>query len=288
MKQMLISTVVVVGLAMSPLMAKESKKAIVILDASGSMLGQIDGVAKIDIAKKTLNRLVNGWKDDTQLGVMVYGHRKKGDCNDIEMISPIGKVDKSSIIKKISQIAPKGKTPIAKSIKLAVDKLKQNEDKAVVTIITDGKDTCSPNACEDVKALKKSGVDFVANVIGFDVKDGDQKQLMCIANATGGTFSLVSDEMGLNMAVGSSMKNSGIKVDVGDAINVNMGSSTGNMDVKVGDKKGNSDIKVKMGGNNGDMKVRVKDKEAGDIKVDMSEKGGIKVKMPGIDINLGF
>lgn len=290
MKNLLISTIVfvVAGLAISPLMAKESKKAIIILDASGSMLGKVDGVTKIEIAKKTLSKLVTNWDESIELGMLVYGHRKKGDCNDMEMIYPIAKADKNSILNKLSYINPKGKTPIAKSIKLAVDKLRSNEDKAIVTIITDGKDTCSPNACEDVKALKKSGVDFVANIIAFDVKNKDQKQLMCIADATGGTFSLASDEMGLNMAVGSSMKDSGIKVNIGDAIDVNMGSSTGDMNVKVGGKDSNSDIKVKMSGDNGDMKVRVKDKEAGDIKIDMSGEDGIRIKMPGININLGF
>ena len=44
-----------------------------VLDGSGSMWGQIEGVAKIDTAKKTLTRLMNDVPAEARLGFMTYG-----------------------------------------------------------------------------------------------------------------------------------------------------------------------------------------------------------------------
>ncbi|RJQ79669.1 MAG: hypothetical protein C4519_10880 [Desulfobacteraceae bacterium] len=44
--------------------AADSAKVVFVLDASGSMWGQIDGKAKIVIAKEVLNNLIDGLPQD--------------------------------------------------------------------------------------------------------------------------------------------------------------------------------------------------------------------------------
>src|ERR1700710_1260094 len=66
--------------------ALAADRAIIILDASGSMWAQINGKARIDIARETLKTVLAGVPADLELGFMAYGHRSKGDCNDIEML----------------------------------------------------------------------------------------------------------------------------------------------------------------------------------------------------------
>ena len=48
-----------------------------------------------------------------ELGLTVYGHRAKGDCNDIETVIPVGKVDKNKVISTVMAIKPKGKHLLA-------------------------------------------------------------------------------------------------------------------------------------------------------------------------------
>ena len=68
--------------------AAHADKAIIVLDASGSMWGQIGGEAKIAIARDTLGDVLGSVPGDLELGFMAYGHRDKGSCTDIELIVP--------------------------------------------------------------------------------------------------------------------------------------------------------------------------------------------------------
>ncbi len=61
-----------------------------ILDASGSMWGQVEGTAKIAIAKEVMTELIRDFPDDAEAGLVAYGHRRKGDCNDVEELKEAG------------------------------------------------------------------------------------------------------------------------------------------------------------------------------------------------------
>ncbi len=54
-----------------------------ILDASGSMWGQVEGGNKIVIARRVLKNLVAGLSTEAEVDLLAYGHRQKGDCEDI-------------------------------------------------------------------------------------------------------------------------------------------------------------------------------------------------------------
>src|SRR5690606_33022457 len=60
-----------------------ARDVMVVYDASGSMWGQIDGTAKIEIARQVMADLVAGWPADINLGLVAYGHRHEGRCDDI-------------------------------------------------------------------------------------------------------------------------------------------------------------------------------------------------------------
>ena len=197
---LIISTIFSFGIA------SDNPKAMIIFDASGSMWGQINGKPKISIAKDALKSVVKNWNPNIELGLMVYGHRSKGDCNDIQTIIPIGKVDRNRVIKSVMAISPKGKTPISRSIKKAANELKYTEEKATIILISDGKETCDPDPCITAKQLKKEGIDFVAHVIGFNVDKNTDKQLECIANATGGEYFSAKNASALNKAIKSVVK----------------------------------------------------------------------------------
>jgi len=159
-----------------------------ILDASGSMWGQVEGKAKIVIAKETLTSLIRDLPDDTRVGLVAYGHRSKGDCNDVEELFPLGPLDKEKLIEKIQAINPKGKTPITLSVRMTAEKLKTVEGETTIILVSDGKETCEGDPCAMVKELKELGIKFVMNVIGFDVTEEERIQLECMAKAGGGRY----------------------------------------------------------------------------------------------------
>lgn len=161
---------------------------IFILDASGSMWGQIEGTPKIAIAKEVLTGLIQDLPEDTHVGLVAYGHRRKGDCKDVEELVPLSPVDKKNLIAKIQEINPKGKTPITLSVQMTADKIKVLEDETTIILVSDGKETCEGDPCALVKELKKLGIKFVMHVIGFDVTEEERAQLECMAKAGGGEY----------------------------------------------------------------------------------------------------
>ena len=87
-----------------------------VLDGSNSMWGQINGTAKISIAKDVMTDLITDWDESVPAGLMIYGHRRKGDCQDIETVALPGQADRQTLISKVQSIKPRGKTPITLSL----------------------------------------------------------------------------------------------------------------------------------------------------------------------------
>ncbi|MCA8869186.1 MAG: VWA domain-containing protein, partial [Rhodobacteraceae bacterium] len=182
--------------------AQDQGRTILVLDASGSMWGQIDGKAKITIAQEVMGSLLATIPDDQALGLTVYGHRRKGDCNDIETLVQPGTASRDAIMRAVNAIKPKGKTPLSAAVVAAAKELKYTEEKATVILVSDGKETCDFDPCEVGRALEEAGVDFTAHVIGFDVANpADRAQLQCLAENTGGTFKTASNAAELSEAL---------------------------------------------------------------------------------------
>ncbi len=163
-------------------------KLLFILDASGSMWGIVEGKEKIVVAREVIANLINELPEGTQVGLEAYGHRSKGDCNDIEMMVPVGASDKAAVIEQINAINPKGKTPITKSFEAASERLKGVEEETTVVLISDGKETCQGDPCMLVGSLRKQGINVRVHVIGFDVSQEERDQLVCIADAGEGKY----------------------------------------------------------------------------------------------------
>ncbi len=182
------------------------EQAILVLDASGSMWGQIDGVSKIEIAREQIASVLDDWDPGLDLGLMTYGHRVKGDCADIELVLPPQPVDPQAFQSAVNAISPKGKTPLSDSVLLAAEELKFTENRATVILLSDGLETCEADPCALAQSLEAQGVDFTAHVIGFDIAETEASQLSCLADNTGGKFFLAGDADQLTQALAETVQ----------------------------------------------------------------------------------
>ena len=178
-------------------------KTMLVLDASGSMWGQIDGKPKIAIAREAVAEMLDGWNGG-DLGLMAYGHRRKGDCGDIEVLQAIGPNTAAGIRRQVNALNPKGMTPISASVRQAAEQLRFTEQKATVILVSDGEETCNADPCELGKELETAGVDFTAHVVGFDIRKGSKadRQLQCLAANTGGRYVHARNAAELDKALG--------------------------------------------------------------------------------------
>jgi Ca-activated chloride channel family protein len=168
--------------------ARAETNLLFILDASGSMWGQIEGVAKIQTAKDVLADLLADLPPDTRVGFMAYGHNEEGACDDIELISGIGTESTAALIKKIRAITPKGKTPIAGALAASATAFSDPNANNNVVLISDGVETCNGDPCAEAKKLAAMGISTKVHVIGFDLGAEERAQLQCIADNGGGRY----------------------------------------------------------------------------------------------------
>ena len=173
---------------------------LLILDASNSMWGQIEGRNKIVIAREAVGGLIDRLPVPSRAGLVAYGHRREADCDDIEVLAPIGPLDKAGLKSTINGIAPKGRTPITASINTALGLVDQERQTSVV-LVSDGVETCGLDPCSAVRTAKASGLPFVLHVVGFDLSEEDTAQLECAAQAGGGVFVNAGDASELSDAL---------------------------------------------------------------------------------------
>jgi len=178
-------------------MAQDEGGTMVVLDGSGSMWGQIDGTAKIEIARDAIGRMTADWPEGQAIGLMAYGHRREGDCDDIETLLRPGPLDRGAVQAALEAVTPRGKTPVGASVQTAADLVGENGS---VIVVTDGLENCGADLCALGEDLAGSVSGFNAHVIGFDVEDADG-QLSCLAEATGGRYIPASDATSLTGAL---------------------------------------------------------------------------------------
>jgi Ca-activated chloride channel family protein len=185
----------------APAQDTQQEDAILVLDASGSMWGQIEGRNKILIARDVIGDLLDTLADDRRLGLVAYGHNRRGDCADIETVAPVG-ADRATIRGAVNGLSPLGMTPLSDSVRHAAEELNYSQNPATVILVSDGEENCSADPCALAAELEAAGVNFTAHVIGFDIStDEERRQLQCIAENTGGRFIMASNAAELSEAL---------------------------------------------------------------------------------------
>lgn len=171
-----------------------------VLDGSGSMWGRIDGKIKIVEAKQVMGDLLTGVPAGVEVGLVVYGHRRKGDCTDIETLAKLGTLP-STIAEQIQKISPKGKTPITTSLQRGADLLSGKEGNATLVLVSDGIETCEGDPCALAGKLRSQNIYMVIHTVGFGVEEKAAAQLQCIAEAGGGNYYHASSSESLREAL---------------------------------------------------------------------------------------
>ncbi|GAB3797753.1 VWA domain-containing protein [Micromonospora zhanjiangensis] len=173
----------------------EPPKVELVLDVSGSMRAtDIGGRSRISVAQQAFNEVVDALPDATQLGIRVLGATYKGDdkkvgCQDSQQLVPVGPVDRAAAKSAIATLRPTGFTPVGLALRGAARDLGTGETTRRIVLITDGEDTCAPpDPCDVARELAAQGIHLVVDTLGLAPDEKVRRQLVCIANATGGTY----------------------------------------------------------------------------------------------------
>ena len=202
----------------------DKTRILFLLDASGSMLEQWErpNQTRWSVAKSILTKLVDSLGQNTklELGLRVYGHRSPQEiknCKDTWLEVPFRARSHTAIIQKLSEIKPKGVTPITYSLEQAANDFPSNAGyRNIVILITDGIESCGGDLCATSRALQKKGVFLRPYIIGLGLKT--EISLECagkyIDADTPGKFNDV-----LNEAIETSFAKTTVSVQIMDANN---------------------------------------------------------------------
>jgi len=209
-----------------PVLSISSRSVEIVMDASRSMWGQLDGESKMAIAKQMLDDALDWLPSDLNLSLRVYGHRHtpaERDCQDTELLVPASADNRGAIRSAIAGLRPKGQTPLG----FALEQLSQDfdgvEGERAVVLVTDGIESCGGDAPGAARALQAHGP-VPVHVIGFGMGDAsaeDLASLRAIADASGGRFVTAGSarelEQALMTTVGTSysVERGGIRVGAG-------------------------------------------------------------------------
>lgn len=163
----------------------EKTRILFVLDGSGSMNAEWgNNQSRMDVAKSILTRLVDSLRINPrlELALRVYGHRysrQANNCNDSQLEVPFGVNNHNTIISEISDLTPRGVTPITYSLLQAAGDFPTHAGyRNIVILITDGVESCGGDPCQASIELQKKGVFLRPFIIGLGVPGG--KALDCV------------------------------------------------------------------------------------------------------------
>jgi hypothetical protein len=175
-----------------PALSLNERAVEIVVDASRSMWGQINGVSKMAVAQEILHDASTWLPNDLNLALRAYGNAspaKHNNCTDSALLVPFGNDDRAPIRQAISDLRPLGQTPIAYALNQAAGDFAALQSERALVLVTDGIESCGGDPVAAARELREQGI--LIHVIGFglgNTADGDAASLHAIAEASGGQF----------------------------------------------------------------------------------------------------
>lgn len=188
---------IVVELRLKPEEEKPQHVAVeVILDASGSMAGRIEGQTKMSLAMTALEKALPALESDIiHMGLRAYGFDRsvektpEASCPNTALLTDFAPNQAGKVLETAKALAPYGYTPIAASLKAAAQDLSVHTNKKrQLVLITDGEETCGGDPIAVLKDVAGMCVDVNAHIIGFDLDPAARAEMQAIAAAGCGEY----------------------------------------------------------------------------------------------------
>jgi Ca-activated chloride channel family protein len=178
----------------------------IIFDGSGSMWGKPLGEkqSKLALARDALRQSLPRLAKQARVGLMVFGHRRPGDCADVELVTRPTPVDLSRIIGPLEKLNPKGKGPLALAIGEAAHVLGAAEAGNVV-LIHDDIDNCAHDPCTAIAEISRIYPRLTVHVVSIGLQHEDARRMACFARTTGGKMFEAQTAAEILTAVGEAL-----------------------------------------------------------------------------------
>lgn len=154
----------------------------VIIDVSGSMWGQFQGVNKIVNSQRIMEVILKDLPPNVQLGLRTFGGQR-----ETRLEIPLGKDNRQEIWNTIRLLRPSGKSPIGYALQQAGNDLAQKQGRRYIILISDGIDNGQIEPVNTAKELQSMGITTHVIFVKGAEETGEQT-LREIAKSARGRF----------------------------------------------------------------------------------------------------
>ncbi|MDG1260556.1 MAG: VWA domain-containing protein [Flavobacteriales bacterium] len=223
MKHFQVILIVLLSMVTFSAVGQGTTRILFVFDASNSMNGFWEGQRKIETSTKLLSQTLEELYgiDNLEIGLRVYGHQTQHvpgaqDCDDTELVVPIGKGTNLVINKELSRLQPKGTTPIARSLEKAAGDFEDCEDcRNVIILITDGIEACDEDPCAVSKALQEKNIIVKPFIIGIGIDELYKSTFECVGNYFDATNAEVFETV-LDIVISEALNNTSVQINLLD------------------------------------------------------------------------
>lgn len=198
----------------------EPTRLLFVFDASNSMNAFWGGTRKIEAATRLLGEALDELYgiDGLELGLRIYGHQTtfvqgEQDCDDTELVVPIGSGNNMHIRSALKRVQARGTTPIAHSLELAAEDFTDTKGRNVIILITDGIEACDGDPCAVSRALQAQNIIVKPFIIGIGLDDQFKETFRCVGNYFDATDTDTFREV-LDIVIEQAMHDTTVEVDL--------------------------------------------------------------------------
>jgi hypothetical protein len=175
---------------------------VIVLDASAAMKENLGGVRRIDVARKALQEIANEFPGNVPLGLIVFGHRVTGDCNDVEVVehiqSPL-RERRERLSRRLAALQAQGQCSLSRALLESLRVFQGRTGRLLV--IAAGADNCGSSPCVVAETLRQSPVPVLADVVAVGVPPKLAAGFECISGRLYGRLEAPADAAGARRAI---------------------------------------------------------------------------------------
>ena len=132
---------------------------------------------------------------DVRLGLASFGHRRRGNCSDAEVIVPPEPGNLERIMTPLDRMNATGKGPLVLGLREAAAAI-GTAAPATIVLIHDDVDNCGQDVCAAASDIAAANPGLAVHTIGLGLDKAKLQQMSCVARLTGGKIYDAQDATG--------------------------------------------------------------------------------------------
>ena len=186
----------------------------VIVDGSGSMWGNLgaDKRPKLEVVRDALRALLPSLRPEARVGLASFGHRRRGNCGDAEVIVPPEAGSAERLAVPVDKMNAMGKGPIVLALRESANAI-AGATPASIVLVADDLDNCGQDVCAAMGEILVASPNLVVHTVAVGFDKAKLAHIACIAQQTGGKLWDAQDAAGVGSALGQAVTLANLQIN---------------------------------------------------------------------------